>query len=114
MQSERYIWWFGIAVCIFAYVAALQLDLAIYALPVITGSALLFMFERGERGAFPFRKRHVVEYQMNYFGFVIALAIMVNATPRVLPSGAEAIPPMYWAVPMIGAYLIGLYFRRTA
>lgn len=114
MQTERYIWWGGLAACILAYALAYQFGVAVYALPVIMGAALLFMFERGERGAFPFRKRHIVEYQMNYFSFVILLAIILNVTPRVLPSGAEAIPPMYWAVPMIGAYIAGLYFRRTA
>jgi hypothetical protein len=114
MQTERYIWWGGMAACMIAYVAALQLGFAVYALPVIMGAALLFMFERGERGAFPFRKRHMVEYQMNYFAFVIMLAIMLNTAPRTLPSGAESLPPLYWAVPMIGAYLVGLYFRRTA
>ena len=114
MQTERYIWWGGLAACILAYALAYQFGVAVYALPVIMGAALLFMFERGERGAFPFRKLHIVEYQMNYFSFVILLAIILNVTPRVLPSGAEAIPPMYWAVPMIGAYIAGLYFRRTA
>ena len=114
MSKDHHIWWGGMAACLFVYGVALHLNLAAYAVPLIMGGALVFIFERGERGAFPFRKRHIVRYPMNYFGFVMVLAIILNTAPHFLPSGAETVRPIYWALPMIATYLGGLYFRRTA
>jgi len=114
MKIERLIWWGAMALCAAIYAASYLAGLSVYVLPFLVGAALLFLFERGERGAFPFRKRHVVEYQANYFGFVVLLAVIFNLTPRILPSGAAAVQPLVWAVPMIALYLIGLYMRRTA
>ena len=113
MRNEQAVWWGAMVLCIGVHLAALKLNMSIYVLPALVGLALLFLFERGERGAFPFRKRHIVEYRMNYFGFVILLAVIFNTTPRVLPSGDPAIQPYYWAIPMIAAYAFGLYRRRT-
>lgn len=113
-QTERMIWWGAMGLCAATFAASYAAGLSVYVLPVLVGLALLFLFERGERGAFPFRKRHVVEYQANYFGFVVLLAIIFNLTPKVLPSGEAAIQPLYWALPMICLYLLGLYMRRTA
>ncbi len=114
MEKERLIWWGAMALCLAVYAASYAAGLSVYVLPVLVGLGLLFLFERGERGAFPFRKRHVVQYQANYFGFVVLLALIFNVTPKVLPSGEAALQPLYWALPMIGLYLFGLYMRRTA
>lgn len=112
-MNERHIWWGAMAVVALLHMASLALDISVYTLPVLVALSLLFFFERGEKGAFPFKRRHVVQYSMNYFGFVVLLAVIFNTAPRALPSGEVLIQPLVWALPMIGLYLAGLYFRRT-